>query len=221
MPPRPESAWTSAPTAAPIPFTTPDEVVARVRSSVVLVLARRGRTLRHGAGFPVGPRHLLTCAHLLEQATEILLVTPDGRQLRVAGGATDPPNDLALLLTDGDLPPPLTLAGDGVTVGEQIAVTGYPSIGEFLNSGRGLHTESVPGVVSARVNRVSPSNFAVDSLRIDAEVRPGYSGGPVYSVRSGAVLGMLSFRVAQNQVEGYAAPAGAIRALLARSSVTR
>lgn len=221
LPARPQGAWTSAPAFPQGSLATPDEVVRQVRGSVVLVLARRGRTLRHGAGFPLGPRHLLTCAHLLEQATEVLLVTPDGRQLRVAGGETDPANDLALLMTDGELPAPLALAGDTVPVGEPVAVTGFPNVGDFLNSGRGLYADSVPGVVSARVNRVSPSNFAVDSLRIDAEVRPGYSGGPVYSVRTGAVVGMLSFRVAHDRVEGYAAPATAIRALLARLGTTR
>ncbi len=197
--------------------TTPDSVVERVRASVVLVLARKGASIRHGAGFPVGPRLLVTCAHTVRDARELLLVTADGRQLRVAGGGMDVPSDLALLQSDGDLPPALPLAGMGpVAVGERVAVTGFPAVDRFLRTGSGLSTDTVPGFVSAQVRRPSPTGHVVESLRIDAEVRPGYSGGPVYSVRTGAVLGVLSFRVADAYVEGYAAPVSAIRALLSR-----
>lgn len=217
-PPPPATApWPPPGSAGGWLGTTPDAVVERVRASVVLVLARKGSSIRHGAGFPLGPRLLVTCAHTVRGARELLLVTADGRQLRVAGGGMDVPSDLALLQSDGDLPPPLPLAGLGpVPVGERVAVTGFPAVDRFLRTGSGLETDTVPGFVSAQVRRRSPTGHVVESLRIDAAVRLGYSGGPVYSVRTGAVLGVLSFRVADAYVEGYAAPVSAIRALLDR-----
>jgi S1-C subfamily serine protease len=131
-----------------------------------------------------------------------MLVLPDGRQAVAVVERQDPLNDLALLSTSVDLPPALVLAETGrVEPGESIAVTGFPGEGNAQGVAGDL---TVTGALAGWVTRESPAGERVQMLQVFADIRPGHSGGPVYSLRDGRVFGITSFRVAGPQIIGYA-----------------
>jgi len=191
-------------TPAPAPqFVTAQQIVARVRASILRVDAEAPAADRRGTGFVVGPRLVVTCAHLVQGTSAIAVTLADGQVFRARVERLDPLNDLALLVTQGDLPPALPLDPSGrVEAGEPIAVTGFPSDPE--NPG-GTQDWTVPGSMVGWVTRSSPSGERVQMLQVAANIRPGHSGGPLYSLRDGRVLGVISFRVASESVAGFAA----------------
>jgi S1-C subfamily serine protease len=114
----------------------------------------------------------------------------------------DEVHDLALLEIEARTLPPLILANSAeVQEGEAVAFTGYP-IGLVL----GLNPTTHTGIISAIAPIVLPSPTAhtikkeiltllrhpYDIFQIDATAYPGNSGGPVYRISSGEVIGILN-----------------------------
>lgn len=191
----------TAPAPAPGPSAA-EQIVARVRGSVLRVEAEAPAADRRGTGFVIGPRLVVTCAHLVQGTSAVAVVLPDGQALRAQIERTDALNDLAVLATAADLPAPLPLDPSGrVEPGEPIAVTGFPSGPE---NPQGARDWTVPGRMVGWVTRNSPSGERVQMLQVVADIRPGHSGGPVYSLRDGRVLGIMSFRVTGESTSGFA-----------------
>jgi serine protease Do len=189
-------------------------VIAQVKPSVVLILGRRPGEISSGTGFVVEGGRIATCNHVVEGATELLVVA-DGKQLTATVAAADPHVDLAILTCREPLPAPLRLA-DGAEVrdGDEVAVTGYPVVGKMI----GLGYEAVPsttrGTVSAHRKRRRDDGAMVDELQIDAAINPGNSGGPVYSTRDGSVIGIASSKLVEEQGMGFALSAEMLRRML-------
>jgi S1-C subfamily serine protease len=187
-------------------------IIARTRASVLKVVSAAPTGDRRGTGFVVGPRLVLTCAHLVRSTSGVAVTLPDGRQVAAALERLDALNDLALLSTQADLPPALPIDESGrVEPGEPIAVTGFPG-GAAGEAETGDFT--VIGALAGWVTRSSPSGERVEMLQALADIRPGHSGGPLYSLRDGRVFGVMSFRVTGSQVTGYATGAPMVRQFL-------
>lgn len=140
-----------------------------------------------GTGFVVGvPGFLLTCAHVLDGATEAT-VTLNGQRLMADVVKADKDADLALLKLREALPadqPVLSFRGAARTaaMGEEVFTIGYP-LSRLLGSG-------------ARMSRglVSATNGLRDDpkqVQVSAEIQPGNSGGPLLD-RDGQVLGVVA-----------------------------
>lgn len=217
------------PKAAPAPKATvsirdaaakvsdaPEDVIARVKRSVVLILTERDDGVASGTGFPVDDRHVATCAHVVANANQITLVTADGSRLHGSVSNQDPVTDVALLDTSGELPPPLELGtSTGIREGNEVAITGYPVVGKLLELGYIPVASTSRGTISALRQRQTDVGM-VEQLQTDASINPGNSGGPLYSVRSGVVLGLASARMVQESGIGFATPVKALRSLLGR-----
>jgi S1-C subfamily serine protease len=186
--------------------------VARVRGSVLRVEAKAPAADHRGTGFVVGPRLVVTCAHLVQGTSAVAVVLPDGQAARARVERLDALNDLAVLTTAVDLPTPLALDPSGrVEPGELIAITGFPSSPE---NPQGARDWTVPGQMVGWVTRASPTGDRVQMLQVLADIRPGHSGGPVYSLRNGRVLGVMSFRVTAESTSGFAAGIPMLQPLL-------
>jgi S1-C subfamily serine protease len=194
---------TAAPPAPPSSPAPAEQIIAHVRGSLLRIEAEAPTANRRGTGFVVGPRLIATCAHLVQDTSGITVTQVNGEVLRARVERLDLLNDLALLSTQGDLPAALHLDLSGrVEPGEPIAVTGFPSGPENPDGKQDL---TMVGTMLGWVTRNSPSGERVQLLQITADVRHGHSGGPVYSLRDGRVLGLISFRVAGENVSGFAA----------------
>lgn len=165
-----------------------------------------------GTGFLIGKNRFLTNAHVVSNATKLVIRTtndPEPHPARVVHVAHD--CDLAIIeAEDGshfDHLKPLTFGGIPKLNTEVIAV-GYPIGGDRISVTRG---------VVSRIDFRPFSHTQVDShlaIQVDAAINPGNSGGPV--IQSGKVVGVafqgFSGRVAQNV--GYIIPVPVVERFL-------
>lgn len=70
--------------------------------------------------------------------------------------------------------------------GERIAISGFPLLGLAMKTNSG----TVASSWETDKNQSGPQRGLVDSYVTDVQVNPGDSGGPVYSVTTGAVIGL-------------------------------
>jgi S1-C subfamily serine protease len=133
-----------------------------------------------------GDRHLLTNAHVVAGAAraEVEFTNGTTAQVRVLG--SDPLSDLAVLVSDRDLPdPPEFGTADTLRVGHLVVAVGNPL---------GLAGSVTAGVVSA-LGRSLPTHsgaaqrFVEDVIQTDAALNPGSSGGALADSR-GRVVGI-------------------------------
>lgn len=179
-----------------------------------------------GSGFFVGPNQVLTAAHVVENSATIVCHLTDGRRAEAEIESVDVELDLALLRIDdlrGDSPRALGLRNFPTRQGEPVLAVGYPT--RELASGPlgATRRELAPnprltvGLVSAvGVELGNPRTAYVET---DAALNPGNSGGPVVGL-DGSVIGVASMVGAGKENEGYAIPAGTIRAAFADVLVT-
>ena len=226
------------------------EAVRKVQPSVVgITTFRVMRPLAShlaGTGFVVGDgRHIVTNAHVIridpgkgQQALFALVRNGsevDRRTLTVV--AEDPAHDLALLRMSGEPLPAVSLRQDPELLpeGSSIAVTGFP-IGTVL----GLYPATQTGIVSARPPNISPqpdSRFLdaafvtaprYEVYQLDMVAYPGHSGSPLYSAKTGEVVGILNATFIKSTREkvitdpsgiAYAIPVGFIRQILLSNGI--
>lgn len=147
----------------------------------------------HGTAFLVGPRHAITCAHVVMSRTtvsqRILLDFPrrfGGPLVATVVGAPDTEADIAILALAKDVVDAADILPFGETEpGDEWRAFGYP--GDYDNDGI---------LVSGKVE--DPDARTLDSsvlqLSSDSAHDPlnGASGAPVVVERSGAIVGMLT-----------------------------
>jgi hypothetical protein len=160
------------------------DVVEKVKSGVFRIVARTCDGASVGSGILVGPRLVATVEHVVAGAREIVLKR-GGRKLGTAQViGLDVPRDLALLRTsepvDGHV---FLLSRESPRLGEEVAVLGFP-LGLPLTVTRG----SVSGL-----NRTIPIDDVKRRrlVQTDAGVNAGNSGGPLLSIESGEVIGLV------------------------------
>jgi hypothetical protein len=141
-----------------------------------------GLPLGNGTAFVIGPRTLVTNAHVIGRgAPQVRLTNRDGRRIAgsVVGFGRDD-WDLAVIRTEEDLPPALAFADPAALVeGQPLTVIGYPRGRYSVASGLLNSFESSPGASNREIGRT------------DAAVDSGNSGSPVLTA-AGEVAGVVS-----------------------------
>lgn len=124
-----------------------------------------------GSGVIVsGDGYILTNAHVIDGAEEIVVELSEHRNLPAKLVGSDAPSDLALLKIDQGGLPALALAdSDKVQVGDVVLAIGNPlGIGQTVTM----------GIISAKSRRTGLSNGSFeDFLQTDAPINRGNSGG--------------------------------------------
>ncbi len=145
---------------------------------------------------------VVTSSHVVEDASQILVTVPDGRQYKVDTVVADPMSDIAVLRLKGDVKGlrPLPI-GDSrkLRLGEVVLAIGNPF---------GLSNTVTMGIVSAlgRAN-VGIVNYE-DFIQTDAAINPGNSGGALVNM-NGELIGINSAIATEsggNQGIGFAIP---------------
>ena len=128
----------------------------------------------------VASHYLLTAAHVVDRASRIEVLSPDGTRADAILLASDPRTDLALLKLPFTLPPVVfTLA--------------TPAVGSHacaVGNSFGLGISFSCGVVSATGRKGIGFNAIEDFVQIDAAVNPGASGGLLVN-GAGQGLGLI------------------------------
>lgn len=236
--------------SGPASADTLPELVARAKPSVLLVgtfgALDSPRFGFRGTGFVVGDgNHAITGAHVLppddslrggERRLALMLYGADGqwslREARVI--ASDSAHDVALMRFDGPPAAPLKLAaGPAAPEGSDIALIGFP-----LGGALGFSHITHRGTLAARTSIVLPASGpaglnaravaqlrrgAFEVLQLDATAYPGNSGGPLFDLASGEVIGVISMVLVKGTRENalsapsgisYAIPAAHVLALM-------
>ncbi|WP_295436789.1 DegQ family serine endoprotease [uncultured Thiodictyon sp.] len=143
--------------------------------------AEQGRSL--GSGFIVSADgYVLTNAHVVEGADEIVVRTSDRREFVATLVGSDKRSDVALLKLDAaGLPTVKIGSAKDLQVGEWVLAIGSPF---------GFEHSATAGIVSAK-GRNLPSENYVPFIQTDVAINPGNSGGPLFNL-DGEVIGVNS-----------------------------
>lgn len=132
-----------------------------------------------GSGIVLDSRgNILTNNHVVENRTEIRVVTSDGRELPATVVGADSRSDIAVIHVEADDLPPLKFADDSkLNIGDWVIAIGSPF---------GLADSVSHGIVAAKQRSIGPYDGLIQS---DAAINPGNSGGPLLNLR-GEVVGV-------------------------------
>jgi serine protease Do len=136
-----------------------------------------------GSGFIVTPDGMiLTNAHVVDGATEVLVKLADKREFKAKVLGTDAKTDVAVIKIDATGLPAVKFGDTSkLRVGEWVAAIGSPF---------GLEHTVTAGIVSAK-SRNLPDERLVPFIQTDVAVNPGNSGGPLFNM-NGEVVGINS-----------------------------
>ena len=167
-----------------------------------------------GTGFMIGPNRFMTNAHVVSNATRLIIKRSDDAKPHLA--------KIEFIAHDCDLAvlslyepkvfegiQPLELGNDLPLLDTEVVAVGYPVGGERLSVTRG---------VVSRIDFRPYSHSGVDqhlTVQVDAAINPGNSGGPV--LQEGKVVGVAfqGYSGATAQNVGYVIPVPVIKRFLA------
>jgi len=187
--------------ARPVPLPADSDVrraVVTAGPSTVKVEGYGCGVIQEGSGFVAAPGVVVTNAHVVAGISEPLVqVGSDIIASKVL--LFDPAFDLAVLKVPGLTAPVLHLDPSTVDRGAKAAVLGYPNGGPFTAGAAG-----VMAMFEAQGRDIYGQSLTVRHVyEINAEVRPGNSGGPLV-LPSGQVIGVVFSRSTTDAGIGYA-----------------
>src|SRR5215831_16980951 len=172
-----------------------------------------------GSGFILSSDgFVLTNAHVVDDASEVLVKLTDKREFKAKVVGLDKRTDVAVLKIDASGLPKVTIGDpDKLRVGEWVAAIGKPF---------GLENTITAGIVSAK-GRELPNENLIPFIQTDVPINPGNSGGPLFNMK-GEVVGINS--LIYSRTGGYMGLAfaipidvamGAVKQIQEKGRVTR
>jgi len=156
-----------------------------------------------GSGFLIDERgYVITNAHVVEEATEIIVVMSDQQEYQAKKIAANRAADLALLKIEPKTPgkkfPKAVLwRGRDLWIGETVLAIGNPY---------GYQHTLTEGIISARHRNLEIEKRTFEDLiQISAPINPGNSGGPLINI-NGEVIGVNTAIRRAAQGIGFAIP---------------
>jgi serine protease Do len=134
-----------------------------------------------GSGFVISrDGYIMTCAHVIADANEIIVRFKDRRELKADVIGMDRRSDVALLKVEADDLKTVKMGDPGkLKVGEWVLAIGSPF---------GFESTATAGIVSAK-GRSLPNENYVPFIQTDVAINPGNSGGPLFNL-DGEVVGI-------------------------------
>jgi S1-C subfamily serine protease len=192
----------------PAVLNSPGYLAARNRVVKVQGTAPRCDRSIEGSGFVYAPEHILTNAHVVAGVTKGLTVTTlsDGTYTDARVVFYDPQVDIAVLYVPGLNLTPLQFDDQG-QAGAEAVVAGYPLDEAFT---------AVPARIGGTQEAIGPDIYQTGQVKrlifeIRAQVKPGNSGGPLFSP-SGAVYGVVFAAAVGSTDTGFALTASEVAA---------
>jgi S1-C subfamily serine protease len=191
------------------------DIVNEMKSSVVSIITTRlmvdewlnAAPVRGlGTGFFIDDKHVVTANHVVQDAAELIIVTPEGDEYEGELLGRDPEFDAALIRVEGAKSIKSVKLGDSdkLKVGQMVIAIGYPL---------GLLGEPTVtlGVISAISRSIrTPVGVLEGLIQTDAAINPGNSGGPLLDL-DGEVVGMNTAIIAGAQGIGFAVPINLVK----------
>jgi S1-C subfamily serine protease len=189
------------PSSGPVPTPTSAATQALANPaafSTVKILGTACSDEQEGSGFVVGRGLVATNAHVVagEGATQVIV---GGTAYQATVVLFDPDFDLAVLRTSAPLGPILKIDPNAVPRGTQAAILGYPEDGPLTVGSAGITAE----ITAVGRDIYNQGVVTRDVYALEANVRPGNSGGPVM-IAGGEVAGVVFSRSTVYNNVGYA-----------------
>ncbi|MCD8006348.1 MAG: trypsin-like peptidase domain-containing protein [Oscillospiraceae bacterium] len=172
------------------------EIYEKVSPSVVGVSSTTNSGSATGTGIILTEDgYILTCAHVVEDATSIAIVDSDMNQYEATLIGEDSQSDIAVLKIDAEGLTAVELGTSGdLKVGEVAIVIGNPL-------GYDLYGSMSVGIVSGLNRTLNINGKDMTLIQTDASVNSGNSGGPMVNAY-GQVIGVISAKVSSSYGEG-------------------
>ncbi len=139
--------------------------------------------------------YIVTNNHVIEGASEIIVLLSDGTELPAKLIGSDARTDLAVLKMEGNNFPYATLGNSSeLQVGELAVAIGNPLGNELAGSVTG-------GYISALNRSITVDDQRFNLIQTDAAINPGNSGGALVN-NYGEVIGINSVKMSASGVEG-------------------
>lgn len=199
---------------------TPQEAAGVVRKSTVTVSVKTAEGTGTGSGFVYDANgHICTNYHVIEGATLVQVILPDGTAHKAEIVGYDIPADLAVLRVQASGLVPATIGSSAsLLVGDEVVAVGTPASITFAGTatfGRVSH--------AARLLPLDDDGDGVYEKKItviqtDTSVNPGNSGGPMADMY-GRVVGVvvrkiLSYHGSTYEGVGFAIPIDGAKVIL-------
>jgi serine protease DegQ len=165
-----------------------------------------------GSGVVIDPGEgiILTNAHVIDGADEIIVVFSDSRELQARRVGSDAGTDVAVIQVDAQLLPAIPIGNsDKLEVGDFVLAIGNPfQIGQTVTSG------IVSGLHRSKLGFGQHEDF----IQTDAAIYPGNSGGALVNLRGELVGINTAFLGAGNTNPGmgFAIPINIARSIAGR-----
>ena len=181
--------------------------VDKVYDKTVIILSYSNENLKStGTGFIYKEdnkkAYIMTNNHVIDGADKVKVGFNDGTVVdaNIVGGETY--SDIAVLSMDISSSTGIVDIGSSsdVKLGDTIFTVGSPMGKEYIGT-------VTKGIISGKDRMIGVSysgntyDYYMKVLQIDAAVNPGNSGGPLCNV-NGEVIGIISLKIVQNEVEG-------------------
>lgn len=182
------------------------------KKSVVRIKGQGCGGIVAGSGFVAGTDLVATNAHVVAGIDDPYVQDANGNhQGRVIW--FDPDLDFAVLRVSGLAGPSLHLATNTVPAGTAAAVLGYPGGGDFT-----VDPAAVLKQIKAIGRNIYGSGHTLrDIYEVQADVRPGNSGGPLVA-KDGSVIGIVFAESTTYNHVGYALTASKVAGGLRQAS---
>ncbi len=201
----PRQATQSASTAGQAAASAPG--VLLIDATIAAVVPRGASGTAAGTGMVLSSDgYALTNYHVVEGSTTIQARIADtGKTFTATVVGADEVHDVAVLkLAGASGLTPVRIDRDDVSLGDVVIAVGNGGGQDQLHRASGVIT-ATDDRIAVTADGTARAESLSGLLRTDADVAPGYSGGPLLD-RQGEVLGMTAAASTGPQVDGYAIP---------------
>lgn len=177
-------------------------------STVVIIASSKGKQISTGTGFIYKKSnklaYIMTNNHVIDGADAVQIEFNDSDKridAKIVGG--DVYADIAVLTIDDKDEYNIVEVGNvnDLKLGDTIFTVGSPMGINYKGSVTKGILSGKDRMVDVSLNNTSVTDYYMKVIQIDAAVNPGNSGGPLCDV-SGKVIGIISLKIVQSEVEG-------------------
>ncbi|MFW9879734.1 MAG: serine protease [Candidatus Thorarchaeota archaeon] len=153
----------------------------------VIYIDAAGNKGNLGAGFAVGDgEYILTAGHVVNGADNGGIILSNGTYISAKFVDVYPALDIAILYIGKKLIPSIEPEPQNIDIGSSVAFIGFP-----LGYDKRIVSQ---GIISSRAQTVYDEKWPTQTpiYIINSAVNRGNSGGPVFSLKSGKVVGIIN-----------------------------